>query len=137
MLPKDLLKKTNMQTQHIIIKPIISEKSLKDAQMGKYTFLVNKKANKTEIKKAIEEVFEVKIVKIMTNITKGSTTKNTKVGRKINFFADKKARVVLQKGQSIAVFDEHLGLDDDKKKKPAKESKKVEKKESKPKEETK
>lgn len=105
--------------------------------MGKYTFLVNTKANKTEIKKAIEEVFEVKIVKIMTNITKGSTTKNTKVGRKINVFADKKARVMLQKGQSIAIFDEHLGLDDDKKKKPAKEAKKTEKKESKTKEETK
>ncbi len=126
-----------MQAQHVIIKPIISEQSLKDAQMGKYTFLVNTKANKTEIKKAIEEVFEVKIVKIMTNITKGSITKNTKVGRKINVFADKKARVMLQKGQSIAIFDEHLGLDDDKKKKPAKEAKKTEKKESKTKEETK
>ena len=126
-----------MQAQHVIIKPIISEQSLKDAQMGKYTFLVNTKANKTEIKKAIEEVFEVKIIKIMTNITKGSTTKNTKVGRKINVFSDKKARVVLQKGQSIAIFDEHLGLDDDKKKKPAKETKKTVKKETVSKEETK
>ncbi len=126
-----------MQAQHVIIKPIISEQSLKDAQMGKYTFLVNTKANKTEIKKAIEEVFEVKIVKIMTNITKGSTTKNTKVGRKINVFADKKARVMLQKGQSIAIFDEHLGLDDDKKKKPAKEAKKTVKKETVSKEDTK
>ena len=118
-----------MQSQHIIIKPIISEKSLKDAQTGKYTFLVNKKANKTEIKQAIEEVFEVKIIKIMTNITKGSTTKNTKVGRKINFFADKKARVVLQKGQSIAIFDEHLGLDDDKDKSKKQKVKSKEKKE--------
>jgi large subunit ribosomal protein L23 len=112
-----------MQSQHIIIKPIISEKSLKDAALGKYTFLVNKKANKTDIKKAIEETFEVKVTKILTNITKGSTTKNTKVGRKVTFFSDKKARVTLSKGQSIAIFDEHLGSDDDKKK-----SKKVEKK---------
>ena len=118
-----------MQAQHVIIKPIISEQSLKDAQMGKYTFLVNTKANKTEIKKAIEEVFEVKIIKIMTNITKGSTTKNTKVGRKINVFSDKKARVVLQKGQSIAIFDEHLGLDDDKDKSKKEKAKSKEKKE--------
>lgn len=119
-----------MQNQHVIIKPIISEKSLKDATFGKYTFLVNKKANKTEIKKAIEEVFEVKIVKIMTNITKGSTTKNTKVGRKVSIFADKKARVTLQKGQSIAIFDEHLGLNEDKEKKGTKkEIKKTDKKE--------
>ncbi len=118
-----------MQIQHIIIKPIISEKSLKDATAGRYTFLVNKKANKTDIKKAIENVFEVKVVKIMTNITKGSTTRNTKVGRKINVFADKKARVTLQKGQSIAIFDEHLGLD--KKDEKKKETKKVDKKETK------
>lgn len=108
-----------MQSQHVIIKPVVSEKSLKDAAFGKYTFLVNKKATKTDIKKAIEEVFEVKVVKIMTNITKGSTTRNTKVGKKVSFFSDKKARVMLSKGQSIAIFDEHLGIDDkDKKKKP-------------------
>ncbi len=121
--------KINMQTQHIIIKPVVSEKSLKDAAAGKYTFLVNNKANKTEIKKAIEEIFEVKVTKIMTNITKGSTTRNTKVGRKVTVFSDKKARVVLQKGQSIAIFDEHLGLDkkDEKKKEVKKESKTVKK----------
>ncbi len=119
-----------MQAQHIIIKPIISEQSLKDAQMGKYSFLVNKKANKTEIKKAIEEVFEVKVIKIMTNITKGSITRNTKVGRKITVFSDKKARVVLQKGQSIAIFDEHLGLDDEKDKSKKEKAKSKEKKEA-------
>lgn len=122
-----------MQTLDIIIKPIISEKSLKDAALGKYTFLVDKKANKTEIKKAIEDVFEVKVVNIMTNITKGSITRNTKIGRRVSNFSDKKARVTLQKGQSIAIFDEHLGLDDDKKDK--KEKVKKTKKETKAKEE--
>lgn len=128
-----------MQTQDILIKPIISEKSLKDAGLfGKYTFLVDTDANKTQIKRAIEEVFGVKITSIKTNITKGSTTKNTKVGRKVKIFADKKARVTLIKGQTIDIFDEHLGLNDDKKKKPAtakakagKEGKKVSKKENK------
>lgn len=102
-----------MQTQDILIKPIISEKSLKDASLfGKYTFLVATNTNKTQIKRAIEEVFDVKITSIKTNITKGSTTKNTKVGRKVKIFADKKARVTLSKGQTIGIFDEHLGLDD-------------------------
>lgn len=119
-----------MQAQYVIIKPIISEKSLKDAAFGKYTFLVNEKANKTDVKKAIEEVFDVKVTKIMTNITKGSTTRNTKIGRKVTFFSDKKARVVLQKGQSIAIFDEHLGLDDKKKeKKQTKDAKGIKKEE--------
>ena len=116
-----------MQSQHVIIKPIISEKSLKDAVLGKYTFLVNEKANKTDIKKAIEEVFEVKITKIATNITKGSTTKNTKVGRKVKVFANKKACVTLTKGQSIAIFDEHLGINQDSKKEEKKDEKKVKK----------
>ncbi len=106
-----------MQSHNIIIKPVISEKSLKDASFGKYTFLVNKKANKTEIKKAVEEVFEVKVIKIMTNITKGSKTRNTKIGRKVTEFSDKKARVMLVAGQSITIFDEHLGIDDKEKSK--------------------
>ena len=112
-----------MQAQHVIIKPIISEKSLKDAAMGKYTFSVNKKATKTDIKKALEEVFEVHVVKIMTNITKGSTTRNTRIGRKVTVFSDKKARVMLQKGQSIAIFNEHLGIDEKTKEKPAAKTK--------------
>lgn len=121
-----------MQTQDILIKPIISEKSLKDASQGKYTFLVNKDSNKTQIKRAIEEVFNVKITSVRTNITKGSTTKNTKVGRKVKIFADKKARVTLIEGQTIAIFDENLGEDGKKAKetkKKAKDAAKVEKKE--------
>lgn len=121
-----------MQIHDIIKKPVISEASLKDAALGKYTFLVEKRASKTEIKNAIEQTFDVKVVKISTNITKGSTTKNTKIGRIVKVFADKKARVVLSKGQSIAIFDEHLGLDDDKKKvEKKKEVKKEAKKETK------
>ncbi len=121
-----------MHVHDIIIKPIISEASLKDAALGKYSFLVVKSANKTEIKNAIEKTFDVKVVKISTNITKGSTTRNTRVGRVVTDLADKKARVVLSKGQSIAIFDEHLGLDDDKKKdEKKKEVKKTVKKEGK------
>lgn len=120
-----------MQTHNVIIKPVISEKSLKDASMGKYTFLVNKKANKTEIKKAIEETFEVKVVKIMTNITKGTTTRNTRVGRKVSEFSDKKARVQLAKDQSIGIFDEHLGIEKKEEKKEKSKNEKVKSKENK------
>lgn len=90
--------------------------------MGKYTFLVNKSANKTQIKKAIEEVFDVKVVEIKTNITKGTEIRNTRVRRIFSQFSNKKARVILSAGQTIAIFDEHLGNDD--KKKGKKEDKK-------------
>lgn len=117
-----------MQALDILIKPIISEKSLRDAQMGKFTFLVNSDANKTEIKKAVQDTFAVKVVGITTVTTKGSTTKVTKLGRKTKIFKNKKARVVLQKGQTIDMFEEHLS-GDDKKTKKAKKKDIAEKKE--------
>ena len=46
--------------QDIVIKPIITEDSMERLQSGKYTFEVAKNANKVEIAKAIEELFEVK-----------------------------------------------------------------------------
>lgn len=50
----------------IIIKPIITEKSMEDMAEGKYTFMVDRKSNKTEIKKAVETVFDVKVEKVNT-----------------------------------------------------------------------
>ncbi|MBC8591585.1 50S ribosomal protein L23 [Wansuia hejianensis] len=50
----------------IIIKPIITEKSMEDMAEGKYTFMVDKKANKAEVKKAVESIFGVKVEKVNT-----------------------------------------------------------------------
>jgi len=50
----------------IIIKPVLSEKSYDEMADKKYTFLVHPKANKTEIKKAIEEIFDVKVERVNT-----------------------------------------------------------------------
>ena len=55
-----------MTNHDIIIKPIVSEKSMDQLADRKYTFKVAKNANKIEIKKAIEEVFGVKVEKITT-----------------------------------------------------------------------
>ena len=56
-----------MRSPHdIIIKPIITEKSMEDMAEGKYTFKVDKKANKSEIKKAVENVFDVKVKDVNT-----------------------------------------------------------------------
>ena len=52
--------------QDIILKPVITEKSMDDLQTGKYTFKVAKDANKSEIKKAVEQLFEVKVVAVNT-----------------------------------------------------------------------
>ena len=55
-----------MQNHDIIIKPIVSEKSMDQLADRKYTFKVAMNANKIEIKKAVEEIFGVKVEKITT-----------------------------------------------------------------------
>ena len=55
-----------MKNFDIIIRPIITEKTMADMEEDKYTFEVAKKSNKSEIKKAIEEIFSVKVAKVNT-----------------------------------------------------------------------
>ena len=55
-----------MTNHDIIIKPIVSEKSMDQLADRKYTFKVAMNANKIEIKKAVEEIFDVKVEKITT-----------------------------------------------------------------------
>ena len=60
-----------MIAQDIIIKPIITEKSMSGLQNNKYTFKVAKNANKIEIAKAVEELFGVKVAKVNTMNCRG------------------------------------------------------------------
>ena len=55
-----------MNSYDIIIRPVISEKSFDGIASKRYTFIVAPQANKTEIKKAVEEVFGVKVAKVNT-----------------------------------------------------------------------
>ena len=63
-----------MKNPHDIIqKPIITERSMEDMEGKKYTFKVDKNANKIEIKNAVEEIFSVKVLKVNTMNMKGKT----------------------------------------------------------------
>ena len=55
----------------IIIRPIITEQSMEDLDIKKYVFEVAKVANKIEIKKAVEEIFGVTVIKVTTTTVKG------------------------------------------------------------------
>ena len=55
-----------MNSHDIIIRPVLSEKSFDGISSKRYTFIVLPQANKTEIKKAVEEVFGVKVAKVNT-----------------------------------------------------------------------
>lgn len=97
-----------MEAQKIIIKPILSEKSFAGIQNKVYTFMVNKNAGKIEIKKAVEELFDVKVDKVNTVVVKGHKKfQNTKSGRTEGKTSDyKKAIVTLTKdSKTIAFFD--------------------------------
>lgn len=60
-----------MNARDIIIRPIISERSMSGMQQKKYTFCVAKNSNKIEIKKAIEECFGVEVAKVTTMNVRG------------------------------------------------------------------
>jgi len=88
----------------IIERPLLTEKSVAGAEMGKYTFRVRKTSNKIEIAKAVEKVFNVKVGAVNTMIVKG---KKKRLGRHPEGkTADwKKAIVTLKPGYKIEVFE--------------------------------
>lgn len=93
-----------MKEFDVIIKPILSEKSYADIANKKYTFQVRLDANKTEIKKAVEKVFGVKVEKVNTTIIRGKLKRQ---GKTQGYTSDyKKAYVTLsQDSKSIEFFD--------------------------------
>ena len=60
-----------MLPEEIIVKPIITERSNSGLEVGKYTFKVAKKATKVQIAKAVETLFNVKVLDVNTMIVKG------------------------------------------------------------------
>ncbi|MBF8438014.1 50S ribosomal protein L23 [Halanaerobiaceae bacterium Z-7014] len=88
----------------IIISPLISEKTMKLMEENNaYTFKVAKKANKIQIRQAIEEIFNVKVVKVNTMNMKG---KRKRLGFTEGKRPDwKKAIIRLDDGDSIEIFE--------------------------------
>ena len=80
-----------MRPEDIIIAPVVTEKSNDEINLGKYTFKVNKKATKVDIARAVEKLFEVKVLKVNTMIVKG---KEKRVGRSVGRTSDWKKAIV-------------------------------------------
>ena len=87
----------------IIKRPIITEKSYQLMEENKYTFEVDRKSNKLEIKLAIQEIFDVKVEKVNIINVK---PKKRRVGRYTGLTRNKKKAIVtLAEGQKIADFE--------------------------------
>lgn len=100
----------------ILVKPLITEKSMSDVNKGKYAFVVAKDANKSVIKQAIKTQFNVTVVHVATSILKGRTKRVGPRRQEVDAAEWKKAIVTLKKGEKIALF-EPGGEDEEKKKK--------------------
>lgn len=91
-----------MDSAYVIKKPIVTEKSTHASEESKYTFLVDRKARKDDIKKAVEQVYGVKVAKVATQVRKGGS-KRTRYGY-VEDKVTKKAVVTLANGATIELF---------------------------------
>lgn len=86
-------------TTLVLKRPIITEKSMAGTNVGRYTFEVERAANKLEIAEAVSEAFNVDVVDVHVMVVKG---KPRRVGRRMTRTSDwKKAIVTLAEGQRI------------------------------------
>ena len=90
----------------ILIAPVVSEKSYGLLDEGKYTFIVDPRANKTEIKIAIEQIFSVKVASVNTINRKGKA-RRTKFG--IGRRKDTKRAIVTLREGTIDIFGGPVG----------------------------
>jgi len=99
-----------LSAHEVVIRPVISEKSMDESQRGKYTFEVHPDANKIQIKAAIEELYKqekVTVVGVNVLTTKPKEKRRgTKRGRIVGHTtAWRKAVVTLAAGQKIEFFE--------------------------------
>jgi large subunit ribosomal protein L23 len=89
----------------IIIKPLITEKSMADVSKGKYAFVVAKDASKAAIKAAIKAQFNVTVMSVATSVQKGKTHRVGVKRVEVDRSTVKKATVTVKKGDKIGLFE--------------------------------
>ncbi|MGI6588212.1 MAG: 50S ribosomal protein L23 [Peptococcia bacterium] len=94
-----------MRNPHeVLLKPLVTEKTTDLMQENKYTFKVNAKANKIEIKNAVEAIFDVNVIDVRTMNVPGKLKRQ---GRSVGYTSNwKKAIVTLEAGQRLPIFEE-------------------------------
>ena len=91
----------------VIIRPVVSEKSYAGLELNTYTFLVDPRANKTEIKEAVQTIWEVTVTSVNTLNRRGKTKRRGwTTGKRAD---EKRAIVTLAEGDSIEIFEGGMG----------------------------
>ena len=90
----------------VILRPLVTEKSTELAGANKYIFQVDRRANKPQIKTAVERAFDVRVTSVNVMTMKGKSHGNRRFGRRVTHAPDwKKAVVTLAEGESIELFE--------------------------------
>ena len=92
-----------MDPSQVIIRPVVSEKSYAGLEANKYTFLVHPEASKTEIKEAIQKIWNVHVLGVNTMKRRGKVKRQRFVeGKRAD---QKRAVVTLAEGDQIEIFE--------------------------------
>ena len=95
---------TNKNPRDIIIRPVVSEKSYAALDANIYTFVVAGDANKIEIRRAVEQIFNVSVTNVNTINRKGKRKRNRRTGVWGARASEKRALVSLRAGDTIDIF---------------------------------
>jgi large subunit ribosomal protein L23 len=88
----------------VILRPVVSEKSYAGLEQNRYTFIVSPEANKTEIREAIQSIWNVRVLNVSTLNRRGKTKRfRWTQGRRAD---EKRAVVTLAPGDSIEIFEQ-------------------------------
>jgi large subunit ribosomal protein L23 len=98
-----------MEHTQVIIRPVVSEKSYVLSALHRYTFRVHHEAHKTQIRQAVEALFDVHVVEVRTSTVKSKPKRRgTTTGRTRTW---KKAIVQVRAGESIPIFQGLAAVD--------------------------
>jgi large subunit ribosomal protein L23 len=87
----------------VIIRPVVSEKSYSGIEQNTYTFLVDRRSNKTEIKEAVQKIWDVRVTSVNTLNRRGKTKRRRMtVGKQAD---QNRAIVTLAEGDAIEIFE--------------------------------
>ncbi len=94
-----------MESHTVIIKPLITEKTMGNAKKNSFTFAVAPKATKEMVKKAVQDKFNVSVLSVSTAIVKGKTKKVGARKTEVKNSVWKRATVIVKDGEKISIFE--------------------------------
>ncbi len=100
-----------MKNKEVLIKPSITEKSMRLLEEGYYMFNVGLKSNKKEIASQVHELFGVDVVEVRSLIRRGKTKKLVRQRKTVTTAPKKFALIKLSEGQKIAGFEKELEVE--------------------------